>query len=130
MSDDLELELIRKRRLLELQKKLKLKEDAKQVAKEGAEKHEPPEKILNKVFEGRAWEVWKAAENQYPSVAGKLKEVLVQLISQGKITRVTGEQLMYLFRKVGLNVRLPTRIKIIESGEIKTLEQKLKERGF
>ncbi len=123
MSEDLELELIRKRRLLELQRKLKQGKEEKETPEEP----ESTERLLNKVFKGRAWEVWNAAENQFPSITPRLKEVLGQLISQGKITMVSGEQLMYLFRKIGLNVRLPTKIRIIKSGEMKTIEEKLKE---
>lgn len=123
MSEDLELELIRKKRLLALHKKLGSKVDTK----ESIEKPKSPDELLNGAFEGRAWEVWNAAENQYPTVASRLKETLVQFISQGKVNSVSGEQLMYLFRKIGMNVRLPIRIKIIESGEMKTLGEKLKE---
>lgn len=125
-SEDLELEMIRRRRLLELRRKLKEKE----VAKEALEEHEPPQRLLDKVFEGRAWEVWNAAESQYPTASAKVKKALVELISQGKVKRISGEQLMYLFKKIGLHVRLPTKIRIIESGEIKTLEEKLKENRF
>ncbi|MEM2901839.1 MAG: DNA-binding protein [Candidatus Bathyarchaeia archaeon] len=123
MSEDLELEMIRRKRLLELQRRLMEKE----AAKEDVEGPEPPERLLDKVFEGRAWEVWNAAEAQYPKVSAKVKKALIDLISQGKVKRISGEQLMYLFRKIGLQVRLPTKIRIVESGEVKTLEEKLKE---
>ncbi|MEM3079631.1 MAG: DNA-binding protein [Thermoproteota archaeon] len=123
MSEDLELEMIRRKRLLELQRRLMEKE----TAKEDVEEPEPPERLLDKVFEGRAWEVWNAAESQYPKVSAKVKKALIDLISQGKVKRISGEQLMYLFRKIGLQVRLPTKIRIVESGEVKTLEEKLKE---
>ena len=132
MSDDLELEMLRKRRLRELQKKHVLEQEkTEKIEQEQAEKQLTPEEILDKAFEGRAWEVWHAFEQQYPTIARGLKDVLAQLISEQKIevTKISGEQLMYLFRKMGLRIRLQTKIRIAKRGEVKTLEDKLKE-GF
>jgi hypothetical protein len=36
---------------------------------------------------------------------------------------------MGFFRQIGIPVRLETRIRISEHGELKTLEQKMKEEG-
>lgn len=103
----------------------------KEVAKEKPEKkpeETDPDRILDRLFVGRAWEVFHAAERQYPTIVQKVKEVLAQLFLQGKFkTQITGEQLLWFFRDLGLNVRLETKIRILESGELKTLAEKLRE---
>ena len=103
----------------------------KKLAQELPEKkpeEQDPDKILDRLFVGRAWEVFRAAESQYPTIAQKVKEAFVQLSIQGKFKEsITGEQLLWFFRDLGLNIRLETKIRILESGELKTLADKLRE---
>ena len=61
---DRELEAIRQKKLMELKKILKQREQAK-----SGEKREDAREILNRFFIGRAWEVFNAAKAQYPQVA-------------------------------------------------------------
>jgi len=103
------------------------KEAAKEAPKKEA-KAKDPDKILSELFVGRAWEVFRAAETQYPKIARNVKEAFVQLYQKGKFKGlITGEQLLWFFRDLGLNVRLETKIRILESGELKTLAEKLRE---
>ena len=118
MSDP-ELERLRRRKLAELSKRF-LKNNEK-------EKEEDTKQILHKVFVGRAREVFNATRIQYPQVAEKLRDILVQLASSGKITTVTGEELYYLLRRMGLRVKLKTTIRFKEHGKLKSIEQKLKQ---
>jgi DNA-binding TFAR19-related protein (PDSD5 family) len=117
---DLELERLRKRKLAKLSKRF-LKN------KEGKKEENNKQNILHRVFVGRAWEVFNATRAQYPQVAEKLRKVLVQLASSGKITRVTGEELYFLLRRMGLRVRLKTTIRINEHGKLKSIEEKLRQ---
>jgi DNA-binding TFAR19-related protein (PDSD5 family) len=125
LSSDLTIEFLRRKKLAELQKKLiaeklKEKEQAKTLNIEEA---------LNKVFVGRAWEVFQAAQAQYPEATKKIGEWLAQLINEGKIKEfISGEQLLLFFRRLGLNVRLKTEIRVLENGELKSLADKLKEK--
>ncbi|MCZ2809213.1 MAG: hypothetical protein O2V44_07665 [Candidatus Bathyarchaeota archaeon] len=116
---DLELERLRRQKLAELNKRFLRNDDKK--------KEEDKKQILHKVFVGRAWEVFNATRAQYPQVAEKLRDILVQLASSGKITRVTGEELYFLLRRMGLRVRLKTTIRFKEHGKLKSIEQKLRE---
>jgi len=123
-----ELELWKQKRLLEMQRRALMKsiEDAK--PKENTErKGEDPEHILRRRFEGRAAEVYDAAKLQYPEITGKLTRVLSELISKGELTGpVSGEELFWLFRRLGANVRLETHIKFVESGKTKTIADKVR----
>ncbi len=131
VSGDMELERLRRRRLAELRKRFAEKEEkAEQEEKidESSKGELSVDEILRRVLVGRAWEVLAAAEAQYPRVVFEIKKGLALLVREGKIRgTVSGEQLMWLFRRLGLRVRLETRIRISESGELKTLAQKLRE---
>ena len=117
---DVELERLRRRKLSKLSKRfLRKKEERKEENNK--------QNVLNEVFVGRAWEVFHATRAQYPQVAERLRKVLVQLASSGKITRVTGEELYFLLRKMGLRVRLKTTIRISEHGKLRSIEEKLRQ---
>jgi|YelNatPaOPRAMG01_1025707.scaffolds.fasta_scaffold94290_2 DNA-binding TFAR19-related protein (PDSD5 family) len=125
MSEDLELERLRRRKLAELRRRF-----AEQVKDEAAE---PPgeefseDEVLKSVLIGRAWEVLAAAEAQYPKVASKVKRGLALLVREGRVKGpISGEELMWFFRRLGLRVRLETRIRFLERGELKSLAEKLR----
>jgi DNA-binding TFAR19-related protein (PDSD5 family) len=119
---DEELELLRRRRIAELMKRLRIKE-----AEEGR-KAEDPKRILRRILTDRAWEVLKVAESQYPEATCRVEEYLAHLVSKGELEGpILGGQLLWLFRRLGMNVRLETRIRILEHGKLKTIEEKLKE---
>jgi DNA-binding TFAR19-related protein (PDSD5 family) len=82
---------------------------------------------LEQVFAGRAWEVWNAAEAQYPAVTSRVAAVLTSLVARGELkAQVTGEQLFWLFRQLGAPIRLQTKIRLYESGEVRTIADKLR----
>ncbi len=125
MSNDLTIELLRRKKLAELQKKLM----AEKLKEKTREKKINVEEELKKVFIGRAWEVFQAAQTQYPELTKKVGEWLAQLINEGKIKEsISGERLLLFFRRLGLNVRLKTEIRVLESGELKSLSEKLREK--
>ena len=121
MSDS-ELERLRRQRFAQLRRRLLVKtQEKKEEAKESTQD------ILNRIFVGRAWEVFKAVQAQYPVVAKRLEDILVQLASSGKIRQVSGEELYFLLRNSGIRVRLKTTIRIKEHGELKSLGEKMRE---
>ena len=122
---DLELEMIRYKKLLKLRKQLEKKAKAKEEKKAGEVN---PREVLDRFFVGRAWEVLNAAKMQYPEAARYVERLLVKLILDGKIReKITGEQLYGLFLRLGFRVRLKTRIYVLEHGKVKRLEEKIKE---
>ncbi|MEM1581943.1 MAG: DNA-binding protein [Candidatus Bathyarchaeia archaeon] len=121
---DLELEMIRYKKLLELKKRLEKKPESETEKP----KETSPQEVLDKFFADRAWEVFNAAKAQYPEVAEYVEKTLVKLISEGKIReKITGEDLYGLFLRLGFKVKLQTRINILEHGRIKSLEEKIRE---
>ena len=123
MSDDAELERIKRQRLADMQKRM----TAKQQTQTGSVKFEPKQ-ILERVFVGRAWEVYNAARSQYPGIADQVFQELAMLVQVGQIRgKITGEQLFGLLRQIGLDVRLDTKIQVLEHGELKSIADKFRE---
>ena len=124
---DEELERLKRRKMLELRRRM-MQESAEAVEAEPPEEPTPRE-ILDSRFKGRAWEVYRAAEAQFPAVMPQIERALVDGIRQGKIgDRIDGESLFLFLRQVGLPVRLQTQIRYKEHGELKTIGQHLKEK--
>jgi DNA-binding TFAR19-related protein (PDSD5 family) len=134
MSDDAKIELLKRRKLQELKRRLfveKLEAEKKESTTEqarGFPSSPQAKNLLQQVFVGRAWEVWNAAEDQYPKVTKELEKALVSFITAGRLRgHITGEQLFWFFRRLGVRVRLNTKIRIYESGELKSIADKLRQ---
>ncbi|MCJ7634282.1 hypothetical protein MUP77_18065 [Candidatus Bathyarchaeota archaeon] len=130
MSEDEELNHLKRKRMLEMRKHYLEKQQKKVdigISKK-TEENMAPERVLRDTFIDRAWEVWEAAKNQYPQVSEQISKAIVAAKQSGKLKeKITGEQLFWLFERIGFRVRLQTHIRIVESGEIKSIAQKLKE---
>lgn len=135
MADDVEIDLLKRRKLLEMRRRLLLERAEARKEEEAQAKPGPaeekaklePKAALKKHFVGRASEVWDAAEAQYPAVTAQIAGTLVSLLEAGRLAGpISGEQLYALFRRLGLRVRLATKIRIYESGELKTIADKMK----
>ena len=128
MSEDRELEHLKRKRLLEMQRHLLTEKAAKeQQKKEEEQKTRDPKSVLKLVFADSAWKVWKAAEQQYPEAAEEVAKALATLYDAGKLSgKIEDEQIYWLFMQLGLPVRLETKIRILESGELKSVADKLK----
>ena len=121
MSDK-ELEALKQKRLQEMQKRM-----ARQEYKKETKEQVDSSQILDKIFRGRAWEVFNAAKTQFPSLMPEIERLLVSLALERKIGEVEGEQLLALLREIGLQVRLNTTIKVLSRGKIKSFSEKFKE---
>jgi DNA-binding TFAR19-related protein (PDSD5 family) len=116
---DRELAAIRQRKLREIQKRLAARQSEPDVAS--------PKEVLDKIFKDRAWEVFNSATAQFPEEMSKVRKILKELAVSGKINQVTGEELFVFLKKLGLDVKLNTKITYASHGQLKTLEEKMKE---
>ena len=124
---DDELERLKRRRLVELQRRLQ--KENKAAKEEPKPREKSPGEILSGYLVGRAWEVLQAARAQFPKVMPEVEKALGEAIRAGKIReRIDGESLFQFLRQLGLPVRLQTTIRYKEHGELKTIGQRLKER--
>ena len=124
-EEDLELELIKRRKLLELQKKLLLQ---KVASKEREEKPEDPIEFLRARLVDRGEEVLDAALRQFPEAAKFVARQLMMLYKMGKLKgTIDGVTLYSLFHRLGIPVRLETKIRIVKDGKVMSLAEKLRE---
>ena len=119
-----ELEKLKRKKRQELQRRLmKQKQEPPEKPKEPSSKE-----VLDRYFVGRAWEVFNVARSQFPSVMVQVENALVEAMKAGRIKRrIDGESLYQFLRQIGVPVRLQTTIRFEEHGELKTLEQKIRE---
>jgi DNA-binding TFAR19-related protein (PDSD5 family) len=132
LSEDAELDLWKRKRLLEMQKRLmakKVEEEQKKNQEDKPKSNIKPKDVLKKIFIGRAMEVWDQAWKQYPEIMQKLEPDLARLVMGGEIDGPIDEnQLLHILRTIGLDVRFDLRIKILRNGKLKTISEKLKEK--
>src|ERR687883_2141585 len=84
--------------------------------------------IISDYLYDRGEEVLKLAESQFPIQTTSLINEIVELIRIGDIRqRISGGELLALFRSVGLNVRVSTTIKIEDHGKLVSISDKLKQ---
>ena len=123
MPEDSELQRLKLRKTQEMQRRLLEREKMKKAD----QKQPSPREVLKTILVGRAWEVLDAAAAQFPEPTRALEAELARLVREGRLKGpVTAEQLLYLFRSLGLDVRLETKIQVLESGEMKSLADKFR----
>ncbi len=126
MSDeDKELEQLKKRRLAEMEKNIALKQNQNETS--DSTKSVPlPRDLLLKKLGYRGLEVLQNAESQFPNETKVVVEKLGELLSSGEIDEeIDGGKLLALFRSVGINVRMQTKINVEQDGKFVSLSDKL-----
>ena len=128
MSEDKDLERLQAKRLEEMRKNLSFQNRQDKIA--ASEKEQKvkltPREIIIKQLGYRGLEVLQNAEYQFPKETEIISLKLSELISSGDITEVLdGGNLLALFRSVGINVRMKTKINVEKDGKFVSLSDKL-----
>ena len=126
-SRDNELERLKRRKMLELQRKILTQ---RQKPEEPPKPEEPtPDEVFNTWLVGRAWEILRVARAQFPQVMPQVEEALLEALKAGRVKqKIDGESLFQFLRQIGVPVRLQTSIRYKDHGELKTIGQLMKER--
>jgi len=124
---DSELERLKAKRLAEMQKNISTKQETPSDSEPQKETvSENPRDSLIKVLGFRGIEVLENAESQFPNESKMIVEKLFELIKSGEINEsIDGGKLLTLFRSVGLNVRMATKINVEQDGKFVSLSDKL-----
>ena len=132
MSDeDKELEILKAKRLAEMQKNLSNQEKQKEENTEKNIKNvkSSREYILDKLGY-RGLEVLETAEFQFPNQTRIVIEKLGELIAAGEINEILdGGKLLMLFRSVGISVRLDNKINVEKDGKFVSITDKFKDKS-
>ena len=128
MSEDKDLERLQAKRLEEMRKNLSFQNRQDKIA--ASEKEQKvkltPREIIIKQLGYRGLEVLQNAEYQFPKETEIISLKLSELILSGDIKEVLdGGNLLALFRSVGINVRMKTKINVEKDGKFVSLSDKL-----
>ncbi|MFP3166345.1 MAG: double-stranded DNA-binding protein [Nitrososphaeria archaeon] len=116
-GDEIE-EMLLKKKLLELMKKQQQKKD-----------EDDPVKLVKSYLYDRGNEVLDAALSQFPNETNLFVKKLAELIKKGVINeKISGSELLYILRNIGIPVSLETKITIVKDGKSLSLSDMLKEK--
>ncbi len=128
-EEDRELEKLKEKRLAEMQKNISYKQKQDEFLasqKKNQENAPKPRDILVNQLGHRGLEVLEDAERQFPNETKIVVEKLGELISLGEINeKIDGGKLLLLFRTVGLNIHVETKINVEQDGKFVSLSEKL-----
>ena len=128
MSDeDSELERLKAKRLAEMQQNISTRQQIEESTSNSQPKEiKNPRDILVEHLGFRGLEVLNNAEFQFPNDTKTVVEKLSELIISGDITEIIdGGKLLMLFRSIGLNIRMETKINVEQDGKFVSLSDKL-----
>ena len=129
-EEDKELELLKAKRLLEMQKNISFqqKQEELKATKQDQKTTTNPREILIKQLGYRGLEVLQNAESQFPEETKLVIDKLGDLIQSGEVTEtIDGGKLLTLFRSIGIRVRVATTINVEQDGKLVSWSEKLKE---
>ena len=124
-EEDSELERLKAKRLAEMQQNIS---SIKETTPEEPEKKETksPRDMVVSFLGFRGTEVLQNAETQFPNETKSVIIQIAQLIKTGELDeKLDGGQLLQLFRSIGLNVRMNTKINVEQDGKFVSLTDKL-----
>ena len=127
-EEDKEFEMLKAKRLAEMQKNLSIQNQSEEKPKEENEIPKPSlrDYVVN-TLGFRGMEVLQNAEYQFPNESKIIIEKLGELISSGDINEtLDGGKLLVLFRSVGLNIRMENKINVEKDGKFVSIADKFK----
>nr|AIF12380.1 hypothetical protein [uncultured marine thaumarchaeote KM3_55_F05] len=126
-ADDKDLERLTAKKLQELKRRAVALENAAKVSSSATPTERTPRDVLVRRLYDRGLEVLETAETFYPTQTALVVKKLAELVNKGDIKeRISGGELLSLFRSIGLRIRVPTSINIEKHGKSVPLGDRLK----
>ena len=125
-DDDPDITIIKARKMKELQKQAAKNEKMKAMTQHENQPRTDRDIIRSYLYD-RGEEVLNLTEYQFPIQTKAIVKKIVELIKVGEINqRISGGELLALFRSVGMNVRVNTSIRIEDHGKLVSFSDKLR----
>lgn len=126
-EEDKELELLKAKRMLEMQKNISQRQKVDEVKSETKKPQISNRELVVKQLGYRGIEVLQNAESQFPEETQVVVEKLAELIKSGEVQEIIdGGKLLTLFRSLGIRVRMQTTISVEQDGKMVSWSDKLK----
>ena len=130
-EEDKDLERLQAKRLAEMQKNLSSQQEQDKITSSQKDYKPSSREIVIKQLGYRGLEVLQNAEHQFPKETQIVLLKLSELILSGDITEVLdGGNLLALFRSIGINVQMKTKINVEKDGKFVSLSDKLSKSTF
>ena len=131
-EEDKELEILKAKRLAEMQKNISSQEKQKESEQKSDTTKEQitSRDYVVKNLGYRGMEVLQNAESQFPNEAKIIIEKIGELIASGDINEILdGGKLLVLFRSVGVNIRMQNKINVEQDGKFVSITDKFKNKS-
>ena len=131
-DEDKELEILKAKRLAEMQKNISMQEKQKEVQqlKTSQKTQYNPRDLVIKKLGYRGTEVLQNAESQFPKDVQIVVKRLGELITSGESNEILdGGKLLELFRSLGINVRMQNKINVEQDGKFVSITDKFKQKS-
>jgi hypothetical protein len=133
--EDPDIELIKARKMRALKEQFANKEKERKVLEQNELNQKKSTSLgstserdfLTSYLYDRGIEVLNLAEQQYPFQTKILIKRLNELIRYGEISKISGGDLLAIYRSLGLNIRINTNISISDHGKTISFSEKLKQ---
>ncbi|MGN6622824.1 MAG: hypothetical protein ACTHKK_01610 [Candidatus Nitrosocosmicus sp.] len=133
--EDPDLELIKARKMRALKEQVASKEkERKNIEQEKSYQNNTSSlnnvserDFLNRYLYDRGDEVLTLGEQQFPFQTKVLVKRLNELIRYGEISKISGGDLLAVYRSLGLHIRVNTSISISDHGKTISFSEKLKQ---
>lgn len=126
-EEDQELERLKAKRMLEMQKNISQRQKAEEVKTEIKKPEISSRDLVVKQLGYRGVEVLQNAESQFPQESKVVVEKLAELIRSGEVSEIIdGGKLLTLFRSLDIRVRMQTTINVEQDGKLVSWSDKLK----
>ena len=123
-EEDISLKILRLKKL----RRMMAEASRQSVPEPPRPQEEPASSKLLRYLTDRGDEVLDAAKALNPELAERVAEVLVKAIGEGKVRPpISGGELLQLFRRLGLDVKISTRVAVYKKGETRDLKDFLEE---
>jgi hypothetical protein len=133
--EDPDIEIIKARKMRALKEQFANKEKERKVLEQNELNQKKSTSMgsssdrdfLTNYLYDRGIEVLNLAEQQYPFQTKILIKRLNELIRYGEILRISGGDLLAIYRSLGLTIRINTNISISDHGKTISFSEKLKQ---
>jgi DNA-binding TFAR19-related protein (PDSD5 family) len=128
-EEENEIEFLKSRKRIELMEQAVSDKRAETIRQQQIAQNKTDREYLSKYLYDKGEDILDIAEAQFPIQTRKIVHQIVELIKSMEIKdRISGRELLSLFRSVGVNVRINTTIQIEDHGKLVPLQDKLKQK--
>jgi DNA-binding TFAR19-related protein (PDSD5 family) len=128
-EEQTDIEIMKSRKMIELIAQAVSRKKDEIIRQHQITKRKNDREFLSKYLYDKGEEVLDIAEAQFPIQTTTIVHKIIELIKSREIeNRISGGELLALFRSIGMNLRINTTIQIEDHGKLVSLADKLKQK--